>query len=110
MDKSNKKADIIAKSFLAYLRNNKEEHLLESVLEKLSKNVIDEKVSVISPKVLSQSEKEKVSNMVAKLVNNKKVNIDYIIDDSLIDGLRIEYKDKLWDLSLARQIDSLFEY
>lgn len=109
MDKSNNKANIIARSFLTYLKNNKEEYLLEKVVEILSKNVEGEKVSVISPKVLSNEEKDRAVKLVAGLVGDKKVNINFTIDESIIDGLKIEYKDKLWDFSLAKQISSIFE-
>lgn len=109
MDKINKKADVITKSFLLYLKKNQEENLLEPIIERLLKNVKDEKVHVVSPRDLTKSEKESVLKTVVKLVNNDKVKIDYSVDDSIIDGLKIEYKDKLWDLSLAKQINSLFE-
>lgn len=109
MDKRKNKAEIIAGSILSLLKKNKEEYLLDEIIKKLSTASLNEKVRVYSPKVLAKEEAARVQELAGKLSSNKKISVEFVVDRTLIDGLRIEYKDKLWDLSLSKQINSLFE-
>lgn len=109
MKKSEKRADVIAKGIFSYLKKNNEVYLLENVLSNLSKWIVKEKVKVTSPRALTKSEQEKVFFLTKKLIKDETLKVDFLEDGTLIDGLKIEYKDRMWDLSLRKQINSLFK-
>lgn len=65
------------------------------------------KIIVYSPRKLSSEEKEKLKRQID--VPEGESIIDFAVDESLIDGLKIIYNDKMLDLSLDSQIKSLRE-
>lgn len=95
----------ISSSVIEYLTKNKRLDLLQAVIDSLNNLLIDD-VVVESARDLSQQEKLKVGKLIAEKVGLRN-NIVYKTNQSLMDGLRIIYKDKLWDMSLVSQISKL---
>jgi F0F1-type ATP synthase delta subunit len=107
MDKNNINAEVIVKSVISLLKKNGKEKLLPEIIELFKKELdLGDVVMVISPIELNRNQKEKAINFVANLVKEKHV-VEFEINKSLIDGMQIRYKDKLWDLSLKKQVNSL---
>jgi F0F1-type ATP synthase, delta subunit (mitochondrial oligomycin sensitivity protein) len=65
------------------------------------------KTQVYSPRVLNSEEKNKVSKLIFESTGEAKSDVSFYVDESLIDGLKIIYNDKMLDLSLEGQIKSL---
>jgi F0F1-type ATP synthase delta subunit len=110
MKKSQRRVNAISKGFLSYLSKNKEAGLLSQVIEKLKENLGEsEKVTVVTPIKLSEEEEGKTYELVKKLTRRDNFKIDYKVDSKILDGMKVEYRDKLWDMSLSGQIENLSE-
>lgn len=68
-----------------------------------------DKAIVYTPTKLSDQEKLKAKNLVKQLTGESLEEVSFLEDQKLIDGLKIIYKDKLWDLSLQNQLSSIVE-
>lgn len=97
----------IIKGFLTFLKKSKQEYLLPLFVEKLKKIKDLEKIEIFSPVCLNETQKNKASEMARKLTNDNDSVIEYQIDPTLIDGLKIRYQDRVWDISLSSQINQL---
>lgn len=64
---------------------------------------------IYTPIKLSDNEKKKAKNLVKRLTGENIAEINFREDEKLIDGLKIIYKDKLWDFSLQNQLNSIIE-
>lgn len=87
-----------------FLKKIKKEDLLPDVITLLQKENDSKKAFVYAPKDLNIAEKKQISIMLGKLTGEKIENYVFQKDEKLIDGLKIFYKDKLWDFSVANQI------
>ena len=67
------------------------------------------KVIVYSPRELSSEERENLSKQLLESKEKLSSEVEFAVDESLIDGLTIVYNDKMLDLSLESQIKSLKE-
>ena len=67
------------------------------------------KVIVYSPRELSSEERENLSKQLLESKEKLSSEVEFVVDESLIDGLKIVYNDKMLDLSLESQIKSLKE-
>ena len=106
MENKKNKANKIAKGLLKYLSVNNEEGLLPLVVGLLSKKVAKRiKVRVTTPVVLTIGQKRKAQDLSRALIKEKSVEVVYEVDPEIVDGMRIRYGDKLWDLSLVGIIE-----
>jgi len=108
MDKR-KKAKKVAEGTIAYLEKNGMLDSLDLVIEYLRLNLKDSGVKVYVPKKLNLKEKQNVKKMVIRLIGEDIKKMDFIEDPNIIDGMKIEYKDRLWNFTLASQIQKLTE-
>jgi len=96
MQKSQKRVNAISKGFLSYLSKNKEVNLLSQIIEKLKENLGEsEVVTVVTPIKLSVEEEGKAYGLVKKLTHKDNFKIAYKVDSKILDGMKVEYKDKL---------------
>jgi F0F1-type ATP synthase delta subunit len=108
MDKR-KKAKKVAEGTIAYLEKRGMLDSLDLVIEYLQLNLKDSGVKVYVPKKLNLKEKQNVKKMVIRLIGEDIKKMDFIEDPNIIDGMKIEYKDRLWNFTLASQIQKLTE-
>ncbi len=110
MKEDNLSADIISKAIISILKKNHKEYLLPDIIQLLKKvKIINNKAVVKTPVSLNDRQKQKVEKMVLDLTRNQNIFIEYQVDPRLIDGIQIEYNDKLWDMSLRNNLNSLLE-
>ena len=108
--KDRQKAEIIAKGIIAYLRKNKNENLLDLVVDALERRALrDNYALVTSALALTEKEKEKAKKLVEKLLNGKEAKIKFGEDASILDGIQVSYRDQIWDLSLAGQLQQFLK-
>jgi len=102
------KAEKIVDGLLAYLKRNHEEVLANLIIEKLrQKTVLVKKATVFTPTPLSEQQKNRAVKLVKKLIKSDEVEVEFVFDPTIIDGLKIRVDDQLWDLSLSGQIHQL---
>ena len=99
----------IAEAVLDYLKKLKKEELLPDVINYLERKDADDVAWVFSPRKLSATEKNMLKGSFKKLTGTIPLKVKFATDKTLIDGLKISYKDRLWDFSLLKQIESLKE-
>jgi F0F1-type ATP synthase delta subunit len=106
-DDDKKMAIQIATGVVDFLKKIKKEETLGSVIEILQKEKQSKKALVYAPVDLKVADKKKISMMVARLTGEKIESFVFHKDESLIDGLKVFYKDRLWDFSVSSQIKKL---
>lgn len=96
----------IALAFLAYLKKTKKGDLLALIVDELTVKVKKQSSVVIitTPSIFGASDRKKAIKFATKLVKGKKIDTEFEIDPSLLDGMKIRYKDKVWDMSLQSKI------
>jgi F0F1-type ATP synthase delta subunit len=104
MQNDDKFAKEVAQGVVDFLEKRKKGNLLGTVVELLQENLDSEKVVVLAPRLLKSQEKEKVKKFVGKVVGENLQDIVFVKDETLLDGIRIETKDKVWDFSLSSQL------
>jgi len=97
----------IAEAVVDYLKNQKKENLLGEVVDYLQSKEARSEASVVSPRKLTLTEKKDIEKLFSKLVGEVPTRIIFSQDEKLIDGLKISFKDRLWDFSLRKQISSI---
>lgn len=110
MKNNKKKSNAIARKIYSYLVKTHQESLAGEVAKKLgeiSGNL--NKATVITPVALSLVEQKKAVELVARLTKHKKIEIDFKEEPKLVDGIKVIYGDKVWDLSLSGQVESLIK-
>jgi F0F1-type ATP synthase delta subunit len=105
--KKSKVVKEIAGVILDYLKKHKMEDMLPEVISYLKEREKSDIATVYSARELTSDEKLKVKGLFEKLINQIPERINYSKDETLIDGLLISYKDKLWDFSIAGQIKEI---
>lgn len=92
------------------LRSDNRFYLMPDVLEAVVKeywtrnNIM--RFSVVSSQELSSDDLSSIEKFLA-LKTNKKIIIDYKIDDSLIAGLRLQSATLLWEHSIQEQLQTI---
>jgi F0F1-type ATP synthase delta subunit len=105
MGKNEERAKVIAQGLLSFLKKNKEEHLLGLVVEKLGSKLSKlSKVVVVSPAELNPTQRKKAVLLIKKLTKLESFDVEYLVDEKLIDGLVIKSEGRVWDLSLSGQL------
>lgn len=97
----------IAEGILAFLKNNNLEDGLPQLINYLKEKGDENVANIYSPKKLDASEKKMAEKMFTNLAGESPKKINFYEDKTLIDGLKISFKDKLWDFSLRAQIGGL---
>ncbi len=100
-------AKALANAVVSYSKKIGDSEVLETVGGLIEKAGKINEASVIVPKKLDKTEKVKTMKLISRLTGEKVRGVNFYEDKSLLDGMRIFYKDKLWDFSLQTQIDSL---
>lgn len=77
---------------------------LEDIINKKEDRI---KGKVTSSRDLTEKLKEELENNLRKRYKAKEILLDYSKDEKLIDGLKIEIKDEIIDLSLAHRLNKL---
>ena len=106
MDKK-KLAKTLSDAVVTYSKKNDATDVLGMVNEYLVKENKLRRALVYTPKKLTKSEEVKVNKLVNKLTSENIDEINYIVDEKLLDGLKLVFKDKMWDFSLQNQISSI---
>jgi len=108
MDKK-KKAKKVAEGIIAYLEKKGMLDSLDLIVEYLWLTQKGSGVKVYVPTKLNFKEKQNIKKMVNKLIGEDIKKMDFIEDPDIIDGMKIEYKDRLWNFTLASQIQKITE-
>jgi len=110
MTSNEKKASVIVKGLVSYLKKCGDEGLLTDVSKVINKLVGEkDKVVVFSPTTLSLQQRRKAEKLVLNLVKRDKITVSFEVNKLILDGLQIKYRDNFWDLSLLGQINKLME-
>ncbi len=109
MTKNDKQIEEIANGIISFLKS---QDLLENLDELVSAITLkarnlNEVVYVISNRVLTSEEKVKAKNFIQEYLKVDSQNFEFSVDEKLLDGLVVKYKDRKWDLSLASQLQKL---
>lgn len=101
----------ITKSILSYLKNKGWEDSLPGIVGELTLLVKKSSsvVEVFTPTKLTVGQKGKAQKLAAKLTGLKKVKCVFSLDESLIDGAKFRYKDRIWDLSTSGRLGVLIK-
>lgn len=105
MQNDEKFAKEVAHGVVDFLEKKNKKNLLGRVVELLQENADTEKVTVLTPRALKAEERMKVKKFVGKVVGKNVNNIVFVKDETLLDGIRIESKQKIWDFSLSSQVN-----
>lgn len=98
-------AHIIAREIISYLRSKGKQNLISEIADILLKETDDKLVSVYCANSLTDIQKKKVISKFSKYTGSG--DFKFIVDDSLIGGMIVKYKDKTWDLSLKNSLEKL---
>lgn len=109
MQNDEKFAKEVALGVVDFLEKRDKSDLLGRVIELLQENVDSTKVRVLTPRTLKVQEKTKIKKFVGKVVGETTQEIVFAKDATLLDGIRIESKDKVWDFSLSSQLSRFKE-
>jgi len=107
MDSDKKIAEQIVSGVINFLKKRKKDYLITSVISELHKFESTKRAVVFAPTNLKESEKKNVLSVISKLTGEKIESVDFRLDESLIDGLKIIYDDRLWDFSLSSQLKNI---
>lgn len=99
---SNKKiVSGVADAIFSYFIEKDSLDLLKDVIADLQKRVTKNTAQIYSPRELENNEKAAIKKMIVKLAGEEVYDFVFIKDESLIDGLKVRFSDKIWDFSLA---------
>lgn len=104
MQNNDKFAKEVACGVIDFLKKNKKSDLLGRVIELLQESLDSGITTVLTPRALTPQEKVKVKKFVNRVVGKDTKEIIFVKDETLLDGVRIETKDKVWDFSLSSQL------
>ncbi len=104
MNRDTKLAAQIASGVIDFLKKIGKEEALPSIVELLQKEQSLKKAYVYTPMVLKEVERKKITREIIRITGEAIESFVFEIDENLIDGVKIYYKDKLWDFSLSSQI------
>ena len=105
---------MIDKKVVEFLTRKKFMSRVAVILEQLKK-VINFENGIVSATVLSahrvhEKEEKDLVHFLKKRYSAKEVELTYILDQSLIRGIRLEVNDEVIDLTVRNQINQLKEY
>ncbi len=98
-------ANIIAREIISYLRSKGKLNLISDIAGVLLAEADNKLVSVYCADNLSEVQKKKVISKFSKLTGSDKFK--FFLEESLIGGMVVKYKDKTWDLSLKSNLEKL---
>lgn len=97
-------------NLLMLLVDRKRADIIEDVqkqYEKLASEALGHAIAIVyTPKALDDQDKARVAEQFGKLTG-KTIEIDNVIDPSLLGGLKVRIGDKLFDGSLSSKLDKL---
>jgi len=64
---------------------------------------------VITPLKLTRKEEELATKLAQKLMKTETLKVEFSVDPEILDGMKLKYKDKLWDMSLSGQLDNMLQ-
>ena len=79
---------------------------LDVIIESCNEELNVEKVKVYAARNMLREDKEILVNALKKKLN-KEIELDIIIDESLIGGYKICFQDKVYDLTLKNKIEQM---
>lgn len=105
-----KDIETIIAGFLAYLKKQKKTHLLPKILEVLEAKVEEEEKrgEIISALPLTQAQIRKVEEFLRTSLK-KKIKLKNLIDERILGGLKIKFKDLLIDETVLGRLRRLKE-
>ncbi|OGM20532.1 hypothetical protein A2714_04040 [Candidatus Woesebacteria bacterium RIFCSPHIGHO2_01_FULL_38_9] len=106
-DKEKKIAKEVAEVVIDYLEKNGVASALPMVLDLLRKKSAQNSVYIYTPRELKKDERLSLKKMFTKLTDTNVDKFSFVKDESLLDGVKIMYKDRVWDFSLSGQLKSL---
>ncbi|KKR65388.1 MAG: ATP synthase subunit delta [Parcubacteria group bacterium GW2011_GWF1_40_5] len=112
-DKSSTEMHQVHKKVVEFLTRKKFMSRVAVILEQLKK-VINFENGIVSATVLSahrvhEKEEKDLVHFLKKRYSAKEVELTYILDQSLIRGIRLEVNDEVIDLTVRNQINQLKE-
>jgi F0F1-type ATP synthase delta subunit len=103
-----KDRDAIIQSFLARLQKQGDLSLLSRIVHDAEQLEADELgVTAVEVRVAHKADELEVTEILHKLLETKKIQLDLKEDKNLIGGLIIETKNERWDLSMKNQLAKL---
>jgi F0F1-type ATP synthase delta subunit len=106
MTNSKLNANDVAEGIRSYLLKTGSEELLPEVIKILSGSA-KAKAIITTAIVLNDAKKASAKKLAAKLIKEDNLDFDFEQNPEIIDGLKINYQDKVWDLTLKSQITKL---
>jgi F0F1-type ATP synthase delta subunit len=108
MNSSKLSANDIVDGIYSYLKKNGSENLLPEIIKILgSYKEVKPEVSILTAVQLNEVNKKKAESLAKRLIKETNLIFNFQQDVSIIDGLKINYKDKVWDLTLKSQLTKL---
>ncbi|GBD33721.1 ATP synthase subunit delta [bacterium HR34] len=109
--KENKLSDDVLKKVVVLLSNEGFLGYLETIIKKFLERVKAENkildVVVESADELTENEKNKITEIIAKRFGSNKLNIKFVVREDLIGGVRIFVNNYLIDASFLKYINQL---
>lgn len=102
--KKDKIAREISQKIIEVLKKKNNEGVLPLVIDYLKKYSLSDIAFVYTPRKLTRNEYKRIEKLILKLAGIKPEKISVTIDEDLIDGLKISYKDKIWDMTTLAQL------
>ncbi len=100
----------LLKRFIFVLIDNSRIEILNDVLDEFEKLIDNQnktmKVQVYSHKLLSPGQKQQLADNLAKK-HNRKIELENIVDKSIVGGLRIEFEGMILDDTINNYLNSL---
>jgi F0F1-type ATP synthase delta subunit len=101
-------ANDIVDGIYSYLKKTGSEELLPEVIKLLSGSVGTKPEVVITSSVaLDSTRQNKAQKLAARLIKENNLQFKFVSDSTIIDGLKINYKDKVWDMTVKSQLTKL---
>ena len=106
-NKSEKDIEKLADRFLAVLKNEKKLYLAPSILNWLNK-LLEQKKEKERLKIQAAREPAKnLTEKISKIFNIASTRIEVNVNPDLLGGLIIQHEDKIFNLSVKKQIEFL---
>jgi F0F1-type ATP synthase delta subunit len=108
MTNSKLNANDVVDGLYSYLKKNESEELLPEIIKILNLSKVNDEEAIITTAItLDNAKKLNAKKLAIKLIKKDDLQFSFVTDSAIIDGLKINYKDKVWDLTLKSQLTKL---
>jgi len=103
--------DVITANFLKVLAKNSRLDLIELIGEEFSflydQYKLGKEIIVEVPHKLNKNQNDEIKNLIEKIFNEQKTNVQFEIKEDLIAGFRILFGSKVYDFSTANKLQNI---